>query len=99
MLNPQPNVASNMNEEADKDSELIDSEKHQQIMLEIIMLSLTQTPVYLCAYCILQQQKMQQSHFYNYLVDKSTTHKNPTIQNMVIITSRNKFSFLSLQRV
>lgn len=71
--------------EAEKEFEVIDSDKHQQIIFEIIMLSLTQIPKYLCGYCIMQHQKEEDSPFFNYIVEKSTTHKDPTIQNMVRI--------------
>jgi len=87
MLNPQTQH-NNQSIQKDtrkhkKDFEEIDNEKHQHIILEIIMLSLVQVPQLLRDFCLSQTEKIQKYPLFTYMIDKCTTHQNPTIQNMV----------------
>lgn len=63
----------------------IDLGKHLYLILEILMLSLVEAPHVLRDYCISQEQKIQKYPFLSYIVEKTTQHEEPMIQNMVIL--------------
>src|SRR5688572_15072436 len=70
--------------EGGADSE-IDLAKHYYLILEILMLSLVQAPHVLRDYCISQQQKILKYPFLSHIIEKTTAHEDPMIQNMVIL--------------
>jgi hypothetical protein len=92
MINTKTQVAAFGNKMGKKDQKKkegssdgeIDLSKHYYLILEILMLSLVQAPHCLRDYCISQHQKVLKYPLLSHIVEKTTSHDEPMIQNMVV---------------